>query len=409
MRHEPFGSSQLEFAEPSWYRGLPTPYYSERHAAWRTKVRQWVDEHLTPHVSRWEAQGAIDNVPALAKKCYEAGIYASAYDCREFGATPPPGADAFTRLITTDELARCGSGGVTAGFLAGVQIGVGPILIAGSAEQKRRFVKPVLQADKFICLAVTEPTAGSDVSAVRTTARREGNHFIVNGAKKFITGAHYAHFFTTVVQTEKGLSILVIEKGPGVQVRRMSTQGWAPSQTGYITFEDVRVPVENLVGAEGAGFIPIMYNFNSERFGMSVQCIRYSRLLLESAFSYASMRKTFGRPLWSSQVIRAKVGEMARRIETTWAWTESLAFSMQSGVEPALIGGQVALLKVAATETFEFCAKEASQVFGGASFLKSGPGELVERLYREVRVNAIGGGSAEILTDFAMRRLKSKM
>ncbi len=164
--------------------------------------------------------------------------------------------------------------------------------------------------------------------------------------------------------------------------------------------------MENLLGADGAGFVVLMNNFNGERFGLITSSLRLGRLCYEHAIRYAHQRTTFGKPLWSSQVIRSKAAEMARRLESGQAWLEALAFATKSGVKGAAIAGQLALLKVHATQTYEYCAREASQIFGGASYLRSGPGEVVERLYREVRVMAIGGGSEEIMDDLAMRRLR---
>ncbi len=151
----------------------------------------------------------------------------------------------------------------------------------------------------------------------------------------------------------------------------------------------------------------LMHNFNGERFGLICGALRLGRLCFEHSVRYAHQRTTFGKPLWSSQVIRSKVADMVRRLESGQSWLESLAFAMKSGVSGGAVAGQLALLKVHATQTYEYCAREASQIFGGASYLRSGPGEVVERLYREVRVMAIGGGSEEIMDDLAMRRMRT--
>lgn len=221
------------------------------------------------------------------------------------------------RVITSDELARCGAGGVTTALMVGVSIGLGPVVVGARPELKNRVVPSVLAGKSFICLAITEPTAGSDVANIRTTATLDptGKFYIVKGQKKFISGAAYADYFTTAVQTESGISVLLVERGPGVNVRRLPTQGWHTSETGFIDFDDVRVPVGNLLGREGEGFKIIMVNFNSERFGMITSSLRYSRMLLEASVRYAQQRTTFGKPLWSSQVIRAKVAEMAKVIK----------------------------------------------------------------------------------------------
>lgn len=405
-----FGS-EVEYAEPAWYQGLPTPFYDESHVELRERVRSFVERELVPHASAWDEQEDSMPIKDLCKKMVAANIYGGSYPPELGGGAGVPRFDAFHALIVADELARTGAGGVTTALNVGVAIGLGPVLAGGSEPVRSRVASEVLRAEKFICLAVTEATAGSDVSALRTRAVLDpsGRYFVVTGEKKFISGAAYADYFTTAVRTDKGISVLLIERGPGVSVRRLKTQGWLASSTGFVVFDQVRVPVENLLGAEGAGFMVIMLNFNNERFGMIASSLRLARLCYEHALRYARARTTFGKPLWSNQVIRSKVAEMVRRIESGHSWIERVAYAMRCGVDPGQIAGQIALLKVHATQAFEFCAREASQIFGGASYLRSGPGEVVERLYREVRVMAIGGGSEEIMNDLAMRRLRAKL
>jgi len=260
-------------------------------------------------------------------------------------------------------------------------------------------------------LAVTEPWAGSDVARIQTTARREGDYYVVNGQKKFISGGHIADYFVTAVRTGAegmgGVSVLLIEKdSPGVTVRRLKTQGWHSSHTTHILFEDVRVPVSNIIGKEHEGFKVIMFNFNHERLVGIVLSNRCSRICLQESIKYARKRETFGQPLLSHQVIRHKMAEMIRLIECTHAEIENVTYQLSQGVNSGLLAGSIALLKVQATKTLELCAREASQVFGGASYLRTGPGEIVERIYREVRVAAIGGGSEEILMDLGVKQAK---
>jgi len=184
----------------------------------------------------------------------------------------------------------------------------------------------------------------------------------------------------------------------------MKTQGWWASNTAYITFENVRVPKKHLIGPLHGGFRYIMENFNHERFVLAVGCNRYARVCLEDAWSYAQLRSAFGKTLIQQPVIRQKLGEMARQVEATHALLEQVAYQMKCCAPEGLVGGVLALAKVQATKTFEFCAREASQILGGNSCIRGGKGERVERLYREVRINAIGGGSEEILLDLAIRQ-----
>jgi len=235
----------------------------------------------------------------------------------------------------------------------------------------------------------------------------------VNGEKKFITSGTKARYFTTAVRTGgsgmQGVSLLLIERGmEGVTVRRQKTQGWWTSGTAYIILEDVKVPVKNLIGKENDGFKPIMHNFNHERFVFAAMSNRYARVCIEESIKYARNRTTFGKRLIDHQVIRHKVAEMARRVESTHALLEQVAYQMNrlKQTDESALGGPIALLKVQATKTMDFCAREASQILGGASYIRGGIGEKVERLYREVRVNAIAGGSEEVLLDLAMRQAK---
>jgi len=240
----------------------------------------------------------------------------------------------------------------------------------------------------------------------------DGKHYIVNGEKKWITNGVFADYFTVAVRTGGkgmgGISLLLLEKSmPGLTTRQMQCSGVWPSGTTYITFEDVKVPVENLIGVENEGFKCIMHNFNHERWGVVCQATRFARVCLEEAFRYAHKRKTFGKRLVDHPVIRLKLAHMTRQVEATTHWLESVTYQMKTmGHDEAAkkLGGPLALLKAQATITFEFCAREAAQIFGGLSYTRGGQGEKVERLNREVRAYAIPAGSEEIMLDLGIRQ-----
>ncbi|CAE8722031.1 unnamed protein product [Polarella glacialis] len=220
-----------------------------------------------------------------------------------------------------------------------------------------------------------------------------------------------ADYFTVAVRTGSagfgGISLLIVHRDfPGVQTHRLKTQGWHCSTTTSVIFDEVRVPVENLLGEENAGFLPIMLNFNNERYSMSVTACRMARCCLEDAIRYSRVRKTFGRALGKHQVIRHKLAEMARHVLATQGMIQAVSRELAAGGSPARVGGQVALTKVQATRCLEFCAREASQVLGGRSYIRGGNGGRIERCYREVRVYAIGGGSEEIMLELAGRMAK---
>jgi alkylation response protein AidB-like acyl-CoA dehydrogenase len=302
------------------------------------------------------------------------------------------------------------------GIAGGLVIGLPPVLHWAQEDVKQRVVPAVLNSEKVICLAITEPTAGSDVGAIRTSAVRDGEYYVVNGEKKWITNGVFADFFTVAVRTgskedgPKGISLLLVEKTmPGVTTRKMKCSGVWSSGTTYITFEDVKVPVGNLIGTENKGFKIIMSNFNHERFAICAMTNRFSRVCMEEALKFASKRKTFGKTLIQHDVIRWKLAEMARLIESTHAWMESVTYQLNTmhRMEATMkLGGITALLKVQCTKVFEYCAREAAQIFGGLSYTRGGQGEKVERLSREVRAMAVPGGSEEVMLDLGMRQSK---
>lgn len=376
-----------------------SPFYDETHEAVAQSVRRFVAREVMPYIDQWEQDGELPR--ALHLKAAEAGILGLGYP-EEYGGTSQ-GVDIFHNLTQSEELAAPGAGGLGASLMTH-GIGLPPILALGSEEMKRRVAPPVLAGEKIIALAITEPSGGSDVAQLRTRAERRGNHYVVNGAKMFITSGMRADWFTVAVRTGGpgmgGISLMLIEADrPGVSRTRLEKMGWHCSDTAAIFFEDVEVPPENLIGPENGGFLGIMRNFNSERLGMAHGCMAMARVAIAEAVDWAQQRETFGKPLIQHQSIRIKLADLVRQVEATQAWVDLLADQHRKGIgQPA----SYAMLKVQATRTLENVAREAAQVLGGASYLK---GSKVERIYREVRVNAIGGGSEEIMLDLAGRQL----
>eukprot|EP00928_Gymnodinium_smaydae_P055403 TRINITY_DN38964_c0_g1_i1.p1 TRINITY_DN38964_c0_g1~~TRINITY_DN38964_c0_g1_i1.p1 ORF type:complete len:459 (+),score=119.97 TRINITY_DN38964_c0_g1_i1:69-1445(+) len=414
---ETFGDLNA-FGDPCWYQAFNNPgYYNETHKQLRALLRDFVEEEVMPNVHEWDE--AMQIPQEVYKKAAQKGVLPIAvgrpWPKKHVGECPlgfEP--DYFHELIVFDELARCGSGGFMWGLAGGLCIGLPPVLKWAKPEVKERVVPAVLRAEKVICLAITEPTAGSDVAALKTTAVKDGDHYIVNGEKKWITNGIFADYFTVAVRTGtmkdgmKGLSLLLLEKTmPGIKTRKMKCSGVWSSGTTYITFEDVRVPASNLIGKENKGFDLIMKNFNHERFGICAMTNRFSRVCMEEALKFAAKRKTFGKPLIQHDVIRWKLAEMARNVEATHAWLENVTYQLQT-MHPQeaniKLGGVTALLKVQSTKVFEFCAREASQIFGGLSYTRGGQGEKVERLSREVRAMAVPGGSEEVMLDLGIRQ-----
>jgi acyl-CoA dehydrogenase len=283
-------------------------------------------------------------------------------------------------------------------------IAIPPIAAVGSAELKARIIPPVLRGEKIAALAITEPSGGSDVANLTTTARREGDTYVVKGTKTFITSGVRADTYTVAVRTGGpgmgGISLLVVEKGtPGLSSTPLKKMGWWASDTATVYFDDCRVPVHNLVGEENQGFMAMMLNFNMERLALAANAYGFARVAYEEALAYAKERVTFGRPLIQRQVIRHKLVDLLTQLEATKAFLESVAYRLKIGESPV---AEICMLKNFAVDTMELCAKEAVQILGGAGYLR---GVKSERIYREVKVIAIGGGAAEILKDLASRQL----
>ena len=375
-----------------------SPYYSEDHEAFRAQVRRFVEKECAPFIEKWEKAEELPR--ELHKKAAEAGIMGMGYpeDCGGLGVHDP-----FYAIVMTEELARAGSGGLIASLLSH-GIASPPIAKAGTLEQKKKFVAPVLAGDKVAALAITEPSGGSDVANLKTTAKLEGDHYVVNGSKTFITSGMRADFVTTAVRTGGpgmgGVSLLVIEAGtPGFTRTPLHKMGWWCSDTATLYFDNCRVPAANRIGPENAGFMAIMLNFNNERIMLAAQALAFAQVCYDESLAYARERHTFGKPLIKNQVIKHKLAEMKMRIDAGKAQLDLLAWRVSKGALPV---AELSLLKNLATETFERVAAEAMQVLGGAGYLQ---GSKVERLYRETKVLTIGGGSREIMYDLAARQM----
>lgn len=373
------------------------PFYTPEHEAFRASMRRFVEREIEPNANAWDE---LEEFPRdLYRKAAEVGLLGIGFP-EELGGS---GGDVFHGIVASQELARAGAGGISASLLSHT-IGLPPVVRLGSEALRRRVAPPVLAGEKIAALAITEPGGGSDVANLRTTARRDGDHYIVRGEKTFITSGMRADFYTVAVRTGDagmgGVSLLLIERDrPGFTRTRLDKMGWWASDTATLHFDDVRVPVANLIGPENQGFRGIMLNFNSERLGMAAGCVGMANTAYEEALDWARQRQTFGKALIQHQVIRHKLVDMAQRIRTTQAWLDITAWRVLNGENPV---ADIAMLKNQATQTMAFCASEAVQILGGAGYMR---GTKSERIYREVKVNAIGGGTEEIMKDLASRQL----
>jgi acyl-CoA dehydrogenase len=378
---------------------LPNPDLSEEHHTWRDQLRRFIDREITPYVDDWDEQGFLPD--ELWGKAAQFGLLGLGYP-EQYGGTEA-GIDQHHVNIVGEELARTSLGGLPSTLLSH-GIGLPPVLAFASEDLKAELVPPILAGEKRISLGITEPSGGSDVANLQTTARRDGDYYIVNGSKTFISGGMGADWITTGVRTGgqggSGVSVLVIPADlPGVSRTPLDKkQGWWCSDTATIYFDNVKVPVGNLLSEEGHGFLVIANNFNGERIAMAVMMEASARVCLEEAVDWARERTTFGKRLADHQVIRHKIAEMKQRINACQTYIQHCTRQMLAGTADF---GDIALLKIQCSQTMEFCAREAMQILGGIGYMR---GNRVERIYREVRVNAIGGGSEEIMRDLATRQ-----
>jgi len=376
---------------------VQSPFYTAEHEAFRQVVRRFVAKEIEPHATAWDEAEAFPR--ELYVKAAAVGLLGMGFP-EEFGGVA---ADQFMRIVASQELARAGAGGISASLMSH-GIGAPPIALAARPEVKAHVLPQILSGQKISALAITEPGGGSDVASLRTSAHREGDDYLVNGEKTFITSGMRADYLTVAVRTggpgAAGVSLLLIEgDAPGLSRTPLKKMGWWASDTATLHFDACRVPAKNLIGEEGQGFRIIMRNFNSERVGMAASCTAFARVCVEEAIAYARQRQTFGQALSHHQVIRHKLVDMMQRVVATQSMLEMLAWRLERGESPV---AEICMMKNQATQTMAYCASEAVQIFGGAGFMR---GAKVERIYREVKVNAIGGGAEEIMKDLASRQM----
>lgn len=373
-------------------------YFGETQNLVRESVRAFVAREISPNVERWEEAGELPR--DLYQKAGDAGILGIGYP-EQYGGT---GFDMFSKIAASEEIMAAGSGGVAAS-LGSIDIGLPPVVKWGSDALKARICPDVIAGRKIQCLAITEPGGGSDVANLRTKAAREGDHFVVNGSKTFITGGVNADYYTVAVRTGDpgygGISLLLVEKGtPGFGVgRKLKKMGWWASDTAELFFDDCRVPAANLIGQENAGFYVIMTNFQMERLNLAVMANCTSRLALEACLQYVKQREAFGKTLNRFQTLRHKLADMATQTEASTEFTYRIAARIAAGEN---VVKEVSMAKNFATSVSDKVTYDAVQIFGGMGYMQE---SLVERLYRDNRILAIGGGTYEIMNEVIAKQL----
>ncbi|TDO55006.1 acyl-CoA dehydrogenase [Kribbella sp. VKM Ac-2527] len=372
---------------------------STERDALRETVRRFMASEVLPELAEWERAGELPR--ELHEKAGKLGLLGVGFP-EEVGGGGGSLADA---IAVVEEMHYAGgSGGLVASLLT-CGIALPHIVAAGNVEQLDRWVRPTLEGRLIGALAITEPDGGSDVASLRTTARRDGDHFVVNGAKTYITSGCRADFVTTAVRTDgpgaHGISLLVIERGtPGFEVsRKLDKMGWLCSDTAELAFTDVRVPVENLVGEAGTGFVQLAQNFVAERLTLAVQAYAGAQRALDLTVAWCRARETFGRPLISRQTVQHTLTEMARRIDVARVYVHEVVRRAEAGDE---LIAEVCFAKNTAVEAGQWVCDQALQLHGGLGYLREAE---VERQYRDQKILAIGGGTTEILTTLASKRL----
>ncbi|MBW2454662.1 MAG: acyl-CoA dehydrogenase family protein [Deltaproteobacteria bacterium] len=373
---------------------FPPPLHeSEEHGLLRAQARKFAVAEIAPHAYRWEE--AAEFPRELYGKLAAAGLLGVGYPEALGGS----GGDLSHALAVAEELILHGK---TAGTVCGLgshSIALPPIVSFGTPEQQERFVAPTLAGETIAALAITEPGCGSDVAGVRTRAVRDGDHYVVNGAKTFITSGCRADLVTTAVRTGEpghgGISLLVVERDtPGFSVtRKLDKTGWWASDTAELAFEDCLVPVANRIGPEDAGFVPIMQNFVAERLALAGNCVAIATLAYQESIAYAQQREAFGKTLMGFQVTRHKLAEMVTRIMAARAlYHELIQRALGGSATPAL----AAMTKNTASDMCCFVCDHAVQIHGGYGYMRE---TVVERLYRDARLYPIGGGTREIMNE----------
>ena len=374
------------------------PPFSAEHEELRESARGFIERELAPHAQQWEREEWFPNevFPKLAAQ----GLLGLKYP-EEYGGQ---GGDYLHEAVLCEEMARVGSGGTAAGIGAHINIATPPIWKFGTDEQKQRYLVPSIAGELVGALGITEPGAGSDVAAISTRAERVDGGFVVNGEKTYITNGVRADFIVTACKTTAegghgGISFLLVDRGEGVESSALHKLGWHASDTATISYQDVFVPEENLLGELHGGFKLIMANFQWERLAMSLGAVGAMQLAWERTAEFARERRTFGRPLSGHQVIAHKLADMASTVYTSRCVTYDALRRFIAGEEPLK---EVTMAKLVTQRASFEVMDECLQIHGGAGYMRE---YWVERAARDARLGPIGGGSDEIMREILAKVL----
>mmetsp|Transcript_74121 Transcript_74121/g.131493 ORF Transcript_74121/g.131493 Transcript_74121/m.131493 type:complete len:521 (-) Transcript_74121:233-1795(-) len=421
-------SSAVPFAEPPAFQGAKSPFYTDSHRKLQQAVRKYVTESLMPVAGQMDLAGEYPD-KEMKQDAAMAGVLVARMgpghwlkDAKNLGIqipgdVEPEEFDYFHEMLAHQEVARIGLPGFIDGLFTGVLISLPAIFHFGSEEMKKDVGLKILTQERQSCLAISEPYAGSDVAGIKTTAEKTpcGKYYIVNGIKKWITEGMTADCFVTAVRTggpgAKGLSLLLIDRGEGVETRQIKTTYSVAAATALVIFSDVKVPVSNLLGQEGGGFKLVMYNFNHERWFLTNNLLGMARAAVADAFMWASQRKAFGKPLMDQAVIRHKLANSAAALESVCSYMDAVTYDMihtEGGPLNDRLGGPIAMLKYQATRTCWMIADDTVQILGGRGITRTGMGNRVEGFKNYAKYCAVYGGSEEIMANLAIKQALKK-
>ena len=380
----------------------PSAYLGEEHELLRVQIRRFVDEEIKPHASAWEQDGMVPR--EVLRRMGELGFFGIRYPA-EYGGSD---LNTLATVVLAEELGRSTFSGVAITALVHTDMASVHLFNGGSQALKDRFMPDVVAGKKIVAVGVTEPGAGSDVKGIRTTARRDGDSYVLNGAKMFITNGVHANLYCIAAisnpdaRPSQRLSMLLLEKGtPGFRVSRaLDKHGWRSSDTAELLFEDCRVPAENLLGAEGQGFYAIMRNFQNERIVIGAMAMGEAQAAIGITLDWVTQRQAFGAPLWSKQAIRQRMAMLAAKVEAGRQLVYHSAWLVTKGIDATK---EVSMVKAYCGELVNEVMYDCLQFHGGMGYMRE---SAIERMARDARVQSIGGGTTEIMLEEVAKRMR---
>ena len=368
-------------------------YFTEEHEAFRASFKFFLQKEVVPHIEKWEKTGTIERF--IWKKFGEMG-YLGLTTPEKYGGLD---LDFFYTVIFLEELQKINSGGFAAAIWAHAYLAMTHLNEEASENLKQKYLTPSVEGDMIGCLCITEPFGGSDVAGMRSTAIRKGESYILNGSKTFITNGVYSDYLIVAAKTDlsekyKGISLFIVDrKSLGLSATKLDKLGWRASDTAEIAFDNVEVPLQNLLGEEGKGFPYIMQHFASERLIMAVNAHARAEYALDYTVKYMQERNAFGKPLDKFQALRHKVAEMASRIDMCKEYNYSIAKRLD---DSQYVVKEASMSKLLSTKMADEVIYDALQLLGGYGYMEEYP---LARLSRDSRLGPIGGGTSEILKE----------